>query len=144
LWLQQQLTTIQSIDPTTIRDKQTTESIFRQLLTTTCSPLQRIVKEWYLECHGETLHLDPLLLTDKTSKRIRILKTVGKLNDSSTSPEIVALKACIDEYVKTATSAFNAITTKLTKTNHQHQPSQRPPWFSQPPTEPNQTREHNG
>jgi hypothetical protein len=97
-----------------------------------------------LEYHGETLHLDPLLLTDKTSKRICILKTVGKLHDSSTSPEIVALKARLEEYAKTTTSAFNAITTKLNKNNHQHQPSQCPPWFSQPPTDPNQTREHDG
>jgi hypothetical protein len=98
-----------------------------------------------LEYHAETLQLDPLLLTDKTSKCIRILKNVGKLHYSSTSPEIMALKARLEEYAHTATTAFNAIATKLTKNNiHQHQPSQCPPWFFQPPTEPNPTHEHDG
>jgi hypothetical protein len=87
----------------------------------------------------------PSPITDKTSKCIHILKTIGKLNDASTNPEIMALKAHVDEYAKTTTTVFNAIATNLGKTNHQpHQPSQRPPWFSHPPTEPNQTHEHDG
>jgi hypothetical protein len=135
---------MQFIDPSAICDKQTTESIFCQLLQTTCSPLQRTVKKWFLEYHGETLHLDPLLFSDRTSKHIRILKTISKCNDTSTSPEIMALKACIDDYTKKATSTFNAITTKLNKNLNQNQASQCPPWFSQPLTEPNQTHEHDG
>jgi hypothetical protein len=116
IWLQQHLNTLQSIDPTSLADKATTEAIFRQLLSTTCPALQRIVEEWYIEYHSETLPLDPIVLSDKTSKRIHILKTVGKLNDTATNPEIMALKARIDAYANTAASALNAISRKLTTT----------------------------
>jgi hypothetical protein len=145
IWLQQHLNTLQSIDPTSLADKATTEAIFRQLLSTTWPALQRIVEEWYIEYHSKTLPLDPIVHSNKTSKRIHILKTVGKLNDTATNPKIMALKAHIDAYANTATSALNAISRKLTTTKPPpHLQSQRPSWFHQPPTDTNHTHEHDG
>jgi hypothetical protein len=135
---------MQSIDPTVIHDKQTTKSIFCQLLQTTCSPLQHIVEEWYLGYHGETVQLDSLIVANKVYKRNKNLKTVSKLTVSSTNPEIMALKAHVDHYAKTTASIFNTIVNKFNKNHTLTQTSQCPPWFHHPPSDPNQTHEHHG
>jgi hypothetical protein len=97
-----------------------------------------------LEYHGETLQLAPLILEDKVYKCIKILKMVGKLTDSSTNPEIMALKACIEGYAKSATTAFHAISNhlKINQPSPSHQ--QRLSWYHQPLSDPDKTHEHDG